>query len=118
MQLKYRSALPEDAPECVAARGKTRENALSREQLRTIGITAKSWAENIHSGAVAGYICTFAGNIVGYCFGAPDTGEIEVLVVLPDFENRGILVAWLFSLFDQQVLRLLQAPGLAVDGGL
>ena len=90
MQLEYRSALPEDAPECVAMRGETRENALSEDQLRSIGITARSWAENIRSGAVAGYICTLGGRMVGYCFGAPDTGEIEVLVVLRDFENRGI----------------------------
>jgi GNAT superfamily N-acetyltransferase len=90
MHLKYRSALTKDAPECVVLRGETRENALSAEQLRALGITAKSWAENIRSGTVAGYICTFAGRMVGYCFGVRETGEIEVLVVLPDFENRGV----------------------------
>jgi ribosomal protein S18 acetylase RimI-like enzyme len=90
MHVEYRSALPEDATECVAVRGKTRENAVSAAQLRSIGITAKSWAGNIRSGALPGYVCTFQENIVGYCFGARETGEIEVLAVLPDFENRGI----------------------------
>ena len=90
MPLKYRSALPEDAAICVALRGKTRENAVSEERLRSLGITANSWADNIRSGALPGHICTFEEKIVGYCFGARTTGEVEVLVVLPDFENRGI----------------------------
>ena len=90
MNLNYRTALPDDAPECVSVRGKTRENAFSEEQLRSIGITAKSWGENIRSGALPGNVCTFQGKIVGYCFGSRETGEIEVLVVLPHFENRGI----------------------------
>ena len=88
--LTYRSAKPEDTAECVAARGKTRENAFSEEQLRSIGITAESWGENIRSGALPGHVCVSEGNIVGYCFGSRDTGEIEVLVVLPDFENHGV----------------------------
>ena len=90
MCLTYRPALPEDAAECVTLRGKTRENALSEEQLRSIGVTEKSWRENIRSGALPGYVCKVAGKIVGYCFGERETGEIIVLAVLPDFENRGI----------------------------
>ena len=90
MKLTYRSALPEDAAECVAVRGRTRENAFSEEQLRSIGITAKSWGENIRTGALPGHVCIADDRIVGYCFGSRDSGEIEVLVVLPDFENVGI----------------------------
>ena len=90
MDLDYRHALPDDAAECALARGRTRENALSVEQLRSIGVTAQSWANNIRSGALTGDVCIFEGNIIGYCFGSRETGEIEVLVVLPDFENRGI----------------------------
>lgn len=90
MHLKYRPAVPGDAEECVAMRGKTRENAFSREQLRGIGVTPKSWAQNIDSGALPGHVCTFDGNIVGYCFGVRETGEIQVLAILPDFENRGV----------------------------
>lgn len=90
MQLEIRPALPDDAAECVTIRGKTRQNAYTEEQLRSIGVTAKSWGENIASGALPGYVCTCDGDLVGYCFGSRDTGEIEVLVVLPDFEDRGI----------------------------
>lgn len=90
MHLKYRPALPDDAAECVAMRGKTRENAASEDWLRSIGVTPKSWGEGIQSGALPGHICTFDGIIVGYCFGARESGEIVVLALLPDFENRGI----------------------------
>ena len=90
MHLTYRSAQTGDAAECVAVRGMTRENAYSEEQLRSIGVTAESWGDHINSGALPGHVCMSGGTIVGYCFGARETGEIEVLVVLPDFEDRGI----------------------------
>ena len=88
--LIYRSALPEDAAECVVARGRTRENAASEEWLRSIGVTSESWAENIRSGALPGHVCIVDGKIVGFCFGVRETGEIQVVAVLADFENRGV----------------------------
>ena len=90
MRLTYRPALPDDAAECVALRGKTRQNAFSEEQLRSIGVTSKSWGENIDSGALPGHVCVVDDAIVGYCFGARETGEIVVLALLPDVEDRGI----------------------------
>ena len=88
--LKYRPAVPEDAAECVVVRGRTRQNAASEEWLRSIGITLKSWGENIRSGATPGDVCVVDGEIVGFCFGVRETGEIQVLAVLPDFENCGV----------------------------
>lgn len=90
MRLTYRPALPTDAEACVVLRGKTRENAVSEHQLRVRGITAKSWGDDIRSGALPGYICMADEHVVGYCFGASSSGEIVVLALLPDFENRGI----------------------------
>lgn len=90
MNAQFRSARPDDAPECVRLRPLTRENAFTEEQLRSIGITIDSWGENIRTGALPGDVCTVDGGMVGYCFGERETGEIQVLVVLPDFENRGI----------------------------
>lgn len=88
--LKYRPALSEDAAECVVVRGRTRQNAASKEWLRSIGITSDSWGDNIRSGALPGHVCIVDGNLVGFCFGVRETGEIQVVAVLPDFENRGI----------------------------
>lgn len=90
MRPRYRAAKPEDAEECVAMRGKTRQNAFSEQQLRSIGITAESWAENIRTGALPGHVCAVDGAIVGYCFGSRESGEIEVLAVLAGCEDRGI----------------------------
>ena len=88
--MKYRTALPEDAAECLVVRGKTRQNPASEEWLRSIGITTQSMAENIREGALPGHVCIVDEAIVGFCFGLRETGEIQVLAVLPDFENRGV----------------------------
>lgn len=90
MNPNYRLAVPTDAAECVVLRGKTRQNAITEQQLRARGITAKTWSKNIEIGALPGYVCTVDENIVGYCFGASNSGEIVVLALLPDFENQGI----------------------------
>ena len=87
---KYRPAVPGDAYECLVVRGRTRQNPASEERLRSVGITSESWAENIRSGALPGYVCIVDENIVGFCFGMRETGEIQVLAILPDFENLGI----------------------------
>lgn len=88
--LGFRVALPDDAEACVALRGVTRENAVSEDRLRSLGITAESWAEDIRVRSVSGYICEFDGDVVGYCFGSNSTGEVVVLAVRPDFEHRGV----------------------------
>jgi len=90
LNLVFRQAVPEDAAECVVVRGKTRQNAASEEWLRSVGITTESWAENIRSGALPGHVCIVDGGIVGFCFGAIETGEIQVIALLPAFEGRGI----------------------------
>ena len=87
---KYRRAVPGDVDECLAVRGRTRQNPASEELLRSIGITSESWAENIRSGALPGHVCIVDEDIVGFCFGMRETGEIQVLAILPDYENLGI----------------------------
>ncbi|MFT5676621.1 MAG: ribosomal protein S18 acetylase RimI-like enzyme [Paraglaciecola sp.] len=86
----YRKAIPDDAKQCIDIRGKTRQNALSVEQLATFGITYESWAQGILEGDFYGYICEIDGLMAGYCFGDTKSGEILVLVVLPQFENLGL----------------------------
>ena len=88
--IEYRTAVPEDAAECVSLRGKTRENAVSEARLRSLGITAESWGQDIHTGALPGHIGCANGKMVGYCFGSRQDGEIVVLALLPEFEGQGI----------------------------
>jgi GNAT superfamily N-acetyltransferase len=90
MVLEYRAALPDDVPECLVLRGRTRENAISADGLRARGITVKSWAEDIRQGTLPGYVCLANGKIIGYCFGVRESGEVAVLALLPEFENQGI----------------------------
>lgn len=99
--LQYRRAVSADTAECVALRGRTRENAISEATLASLGITAQSWANSIETGRLPGYVCTDDNQIVGYCFGDKQTGEIVVLAVLPQYERRGIGKALLLRIVEE-----------------
>ena len=90
MIFKYRAATPEDAQECVRIRGLTRENSVSEQRLASIGITTQSWADDIRSGELPGFVCTAGDDMAGYCFGSATTGEVVVLALLPAYEGKGI----------------------------
>lgn len=88
MALLIRPAVASDAAGCVHLRGLTRENAVSEERLHSAGITAESWATDIGSGSLPGFVCESDGRLAGYCFGARETGEVVVLALLPEYEDR------------------------------
>jgi GNAT superfamily N-acetyltransferase len=68
----------------------TRENPIPAARLASLGITVETLARSIEAGEVMGHVCTDRDTIVGYCFGIRDTGEIQVLALLPNYENIGI----------------------------
>lgn len=105
MYLIYRKAAPEDAIECIILRGKTRENAISAEQLAERGITPESLQNNIETGALSGFVGMADGKVVGYCFGDSDTGEVIVLALLPEYEGKGIGKALLTLLMEAFVAK-------------
>jgi ribosomal protein S18 acetylase RimI-like enzyme len=88
--LHYRLAIASDTAECIELRGMTRENAISVGRLASLGITLESWVESVETARVMGYVCIDGSRIVGYCFGDRQTGEILVLALLPEYEDRGI----------------------------
>ena len=90
MHLTHRPAVPDDAPACIALRGRTRQNAVPADRLAAYGITAASWADGIRSGATPGHVCLRGDVLVGYCFGDRDTGEVVVLALLPEAEGQGL----------------------------
>lgn len=90
MTLTYRSAVPSDIAACIELRGKTRENAVSVERLKILGVTLASWSADVASGDLLGYVCVEQGRIFGYCFADKHTGEVVVLALLPAWEGRGI----------------------------
>lgn len=99
--LDYRAAVSADAEECVELRGRTRENAISASTLASLGITATTWGSSIETGQLPGRVCTVNSQIVAYCFGDSGTGEIVVLAVLPQYEDRGIGKALLSSVMEE-----------------
>ncbi len=88
--MNSRLAVPDDIQACVVLRGQTRENAVSAEQLAAMGITVETWANDVRSGSLTGYVRTDHESIIGYCFGENASGEVLVLALLPNYENRGV----------------------------
>ncbi|MDP3085599.1 MAG: GNAT family N-acetyltransferase [Rubrivivax sp.] len=90
MPIEYKTAPPQLAPEYIELRGLTRENPITADALRSFGITAESWAQDIESGQTRGFMALSGTRMVGYCFGDFNTGEVLVLAVRPAYEGRGI----------------------------
>ena len=90
LALSFRRATPEDVPACLVLRGLTRQNAIPVERLAAMGITEESWAADVRSDALPGFVCCDDDTLVGYCFGDKASGEVVVLALLPAYEDRGI----------------------------
>lgn len=88
--MKYRKAQPIDSAAIIEMRDKTKENPASPEQLAAMGITVDSWALAIRENAIVGYVCTDEQNMLGYCFGDCGTGEILVVAIRAEAENKGL----------------------------
>ncbi|MFZ6692563.1 GNAT family N-acetyltransferase [Undibacterium sp. SXout20W] len=85
----YRTAQPDDIATCIIIRGQTRENAISEARLAELGITQESWAHSVQVGELPGVVAEVDGQMIGYCFGDTESGEIVVLALLPKFEGLG-----------------------------
>lgn len=90
MTVEYRKAKSSDLPRCIEIRGATRDNAFSKSQLMAIGVTPDSWRPQVDSGLYLGMVSVKAGELIGFCFGDTQTGEILVLAILEGHEGEGI----------------------------
>jgi ribosomal protein S18 acetylase RimI-like enzyme len=88
--LGFRPTEATDVDACFTVRAQTRENAISREQLASVGITPESFATALEAGRVKGWVCADGPQVVGFCSGDCETGEVLVLAVLPEYEGRGV----------------------------
>jgi GNAT superfamily N-acetyltransferase len=100
MDLVFRETLPSDIEGLFSVRARTRENAMSKEGLASIGITPDSIAEQMATGRLRGWVCLDSSTLVGFCNGDAEDGEVLVLAVLPDYERRGIGAGLLARVVD------------------
>ena len=101
MELIFRETQPGDIQSLFRVRARTRENALSQEYLASLGITAESIRANMESGRVIGRVCLHESEVVGFCNGDSETGEVLVLAVLPNYEGKGIGRRLLLNVVEQ-----------------
>jgi ribosomal protein S18 acetylase RimI-like enzyme len=89
MEPRFRRIGQPDIPALFTVRVATRENTLSREDLTQMGITEMSVAEMLRS-SHSGWLCEVDGRVVGFAMGNHANGEMWVIAVLPEHEERGI----------------------------
>ena len=90
MSIEFKPAPPDFTAEYIRLRGLTRENSISEDRLSSLGTTAETWANDIRSNELQGFVSYSGEEIVGYCFGATKSGEIIVLAVRPTYESQGV----------------------------
>ncbi len=91
---------PEDVAGALEMRGRTRENAVGREELETLyGVTEATLRAEM-AGHLSGWVAEAEGVIVGFSMGNAATGEVGVVALLPDWEGRGIGRALLSGVMD------------------
>ena len=88
--VKLREIRSVDIPALFYIRPRTRENALTITELVALGITPQS-VETWLTESTRGWLCeTAGGEVVGFSMADCSTGELLVIALLPDYENRGI----------------------------
>jgi ribosomal protein S18 acetylase RimI-like enzyme len=87
--LKFREITAGDVPALFHVRPRTRENALTLEQLQRLGINPQSVTESLGQ-TTRGWLCDDAGRVVAFSMADRATGELLVIALLPEYEGRGV----------------------------
>ncbi len=78
-----------DIPTLFRVRSQTRENAMSVEELASIGITHESMKAAI-KGSHQGWLFEEDGVVGGFAMGNSREAELTVIAMLPEHEGKGI----------------------------
>ena len=78
-----------DIAEVYSLRMITRENTLTREELEKLGITENSVSGMLRT-SHRGWVCVESERMVGFAIGNHILGEMWVIAIHPDFEEKGI----------------------------
>lgn len=87
--LHLREMTVADVPALFDLRPRTRENAMTREDLRRLGITPQSVTESLEA-STRGWVCEDRGRVVAFAMADRATGEFLVIAVLPAYEGKGV----------------------------
>lgn len=87
--MHYREITPDDMAAIFDIRVKTWHNPNGAEELMQMGITHDSVIEMMRI-SHRGWLAECDGQVVGFAMGNKQAGEMWVIAVLKDYENRGI----------------------------
>ena len=87
--MRFRKITQADVPALFVVRTATRENSWTREKLAEVGINEASVSEMLDT-THRGWLCETDDQIVGFAIGNRENGEMWVIAVLPDYEDKGI----------------------------
>ena len=85
----FREITATDVPALFYVRPRTRENALTFDELQRLGINPRSVTESLDR-STKGWVCEDSGRIVAFSMADSATGEFLVIAVLPEYEGRGV----------------------------
>ena len=87
--VKFREITAADVPALFHVRPKTRENAMTLEELQRLAITPQSVTKSLTE-STKGWLCEDADQVVAFSMADRATGEFLVIAVLPEYEGKGI----------------------------
>lgn len=90
MKIEFRDVEVQDFARCIEIRGMTRDNPVPAHILEELGVTEEAWVPLIRARRIVGVVAESKGEVIGFCSGDVDSGELLVLALLPEYERRGI----------------------------
>jgi ribosomal protein S18 acetylase RimI-like enzyme len=90
MKIEFRDLESQDFERCIEIRGMTRDNPIPAEILKEFGVTKDAWVPLVRDKRIVGVIAQYNDEVIGFCSGDVNTGEILALALLPEFEGLGL----------------------------
>ena len=98
-----REIITKDIPQLFAVRVQTKENRITLDELSELGITEDFLERELNSN-IKGWLYEEQDKIKGFAMGNKENGEMMVIALLPEIENKGIggqllgkVESWLFE---------------------
>jgi GNAT superfamily N-acetyltransferase len=87
--LRFREITAADVPALFHVRTGTRENRMTLDELKRLGIDPRSVMESLGKDT-KGWLCDDSDRVVAFSMADRATGEFLVIAVLPQYEGRGV----------------------------